>query len=103
MARCTTSAAETSGRTSRSRERSSSLLGKPESLIRPVADRQGHDRRYSLDCSKLQALGFSIQTDLDEALARTVSWYRENERWWRSIKEKSAEYRAYYEKQYGSR
>src|SRR6266511_3176267 len=57
------------------------LLGKPESLIMPVADRQGHDRRYSLDMSKLETLGFRIHTDFDEALQRTVRWYVENERW----------------------
>jgi len=79
------------------------LLDKPESLIKPVADRQGHDRRYSLDTSKLASLGFSIHTDFAEALETTVSWYRENEAWWRAIKEKSAEFRAYYAKQYDGR
>ncbi len=79
------------------------ILRKPESLIMPVADRQGHDRRYSLDMSKLQNLGFRIHTDFDEALERTVRWYRENEAWWRAIKERSAEFKAYYEKQYGRR
>jgi len=79
------------------------LLGKPESLIRPVADRQGHDRRYSLDCSKLASAGFRIHTDFDEALERTVQWYRDHEHWWRAIKEKSADYKAWYERQYGSR
>ena len=79
------------------------LLGKPESLIRPVADRQGHDRRYSLDCTKLGSIGFTIHTDFDEALERTVQWYRDHENWWREIKEKSADYKAWYERQYGSR
>lgn len=79
------------------------LLGKPETLIRQVADRQGHDRRYSLDASRLGALGFSPKTDFTEGLARTVEWYRANESWWRAIKEKSAEYREYYAKQYGNR
>jgi dTDP-glucose 4,6-dehydratase len=79
------------------------LLGKPESLIRRVADRQGHDRRYSIDTSKLERLGFRCETDFDEALEQTVSWYRQNETWWRAIKERSVEYRAYYEKQYANR
>ncbi len=79
------------------------LLKKPESLIVRVADRQGHDRRYSLDSSKLANLGFRIQTDFDEALERTVRWYVDNEPWWRAIKERSAEYKAYYAKQYGAR
>ncbi|HXG59587.1 MAG TPA: dTDP-glucose 4,6-dehydratase [Thermoanaerobaculia bacterium] len=79
------------------------ILGKPESLIKPVADRQGHDRRYSLDATKLQTLGFRAATDFEEALERTVRWYVENEPWWRAIKERSAEYREYYAKQYGSR
>jgi dTDP-glucose 4,6-dehydratase len=76
------------------------LLGKPESLIRRVADRQGHDRRYSLDTTKLERLGFRCDTDFDAALERTVRWYAANESWWRAIKERSAEYKAYYEKQY---
>jgi dTDP-glucose 4,6-dehydratase len=78
------------------------LLGKPESLIKRVADRQGHDRRYSLDSSRLAALGFKCDTDFDAALQKTVRWYRDNEPWWRGIKERSAEFKAYYEKQYGT-
>ena len=78
------------------------LLGKPQSLIKRVADRQGHDRRYSLDSSKLAALGFRCDTDFDGALEKTVRWYRDNEPWWRAIKERSAEFKAYYEKQYGA-
>ena len=79
------------------------LVGKPESLITRVADRQGHDRRYSLNTDKLENIGFRIHTDFEEALDRTVKWYVENEHWWRAIKERSAEFKAYYEKQYGSR
>ncbi|MDX1582744.1 MAG: dTDP-glucose 4,6-dehydratase [Thermoanaerobaculia bacterium] len=76
------------------------LLGKPESLIRHVPDRQGHDRRYSLDTSKLERLGFSCDTDFEEALEKTVAWYRDNEPWWRRIKEKSEDFKAWYAKQY---
>jgi len=79
------------------------LTKKPESLIKRVADRQGHDRRYSLDTTKLETLGFKCDTDFDTALERTVRWYLENESWWRAIKERSAEYKAYYEKQYANR
>jgi dTDP-glucose 4,6-dehydratase len=79
------------------------LLGKPESLIKRVADRVGHDRRYSVDTSKLEKLGFRMTTDFDQALERTVQWYVANEPWWRAIKERSAEYKAYYEKQYANR
>src|SRR6184192_4001529 len=68
------------------------ILGKPETLIRRVADRQGHDRRYSLDTTRLERLGFKCDTDFDDALQRTVRWYRENEPWWRAIKERSEEY-----------
>jgi dTDP-glucose 4,6-dehydratase len=77
-------------------------LGKPESLIKRVADRQGHDRRYSIDMSKLNALGFRCDTDFESALQKTIDWYRNNEPWWRGIKERSAEYKAYYAKQYGA-
>ncbi len=79
------------------------LLGKPESLIKRVADRVGHDRRYSVDTTKLERLGFKMTTDFDAALERTVQWYVANEPWWRAIKERSAEYKAYYEKQYAGR
>ena len=79
------------------------LLGKPATLIKRVADRQGHDRRYSLDTSKLANMGFRCDTDFDDALRRTVEWYVKNEPWWRAIKERSAEFKAYYEKQYGTR
>jgi dTDP-glucose 4,6-dehydratase len=78
-------------------------LGKPESLIKRVGDRQGHDRRYSLDTSKLEALGFCCDTPFEAALERTVQWYRDHEPWWRAIKERSAEFKAYYEKQYGAK
>ena len=58
-------------------------LGKPESLIRFVDDRPGHDRRYSLDASKLARLGFSPSTPFEEGLSETVRWYRDHEEWWR--------------------
>lgn len=76
------------------------LLGKPESLIKHVPDRQGHDRRYSLDTSKLAKLGFRCETGFEDALERTVVWYRENEAWWRGIKEKSDDFKAWYARQY---
>jgi dTDP-glucose 4,6-dehydratase len=79
------------------------LLGKPETLIKRVGDRQGHDRRYSLDTTRLESLGFKCDTPFEAALERTVQWYRHNEPWWRAIKERSAEFKAYYEKQYGAR
>ena len=63
----------------------------------------GISRRYSLNTDKLAALGFRAQTDFDEALERTVQWYVKNEPWWRGIKERSAEFKAYYDKQYGKR
>ena len=77
------------------------LLGKPETLIRPVADRPGHDRRYALDCAKIQALGWRPAHDFDSALAETVAWYQQNEWWWRPIK--SGDFKAYYDQQYGQR
>jgi dTDP-glucose 4,6-dehydratase len=78
-----------------------SHLDKPRDLIRHVPDRPGHDRRYSLDWSKIGALGWSPQCGFEEALARTVEWYRDNEWWWR--KARSGDYREYYERQYGWR
>jgi len=80
-----------------------SLLGKPESLIQYVADRPGHDRRYSLTCEKLAALGWTPRHNFDEALENTVKWYVENEGWWRKIKEHQAEYREFTRKWYAER
>jgi dTDP-glucose 4,6-dehydratase len=77
------------------------LLGKPESLIQPVTDRPGHDRRYALDCTKVMKLGWKPARDFDSALAETVRWYREHEAWWRPLK--SGEFLDYYRKQYAGR
>ena len=79
------------------------LLDKPESLIRHVADRPGHDRRYSLDTAKLESLGWSPRVSFDDGLAETVAWYREHESWWRPIKHQDAAFKEYYQAQYGSR
>jgi dTDP-glucose 4,6-dehydratase len=75
------------------------LTGRDESLIEYVADRPGHDRRYSLASDELIALGWSAAVDFDDGLRRTVDWYRENQWWWEPIR--SGEYREYYERQYG--
>jgi dTDP-glucose 4,6-dehydratase len=78
-------------------------LGKPMSLIKPVADRPGHDRRYCLDTSKLRALGWAPQVPFEQGLRETVEWYRRNEWWWRPIKEQDPAFRAYYQAQYERR
>jgi dTDP-glucose 4,6-dehydratase len=62
------------------------LLGKDESSVDYVPDRLGHDRRYSVDITKITALGWTRQRTLDEALEATVDWYRANEWWWRPLK-----------------
>jgi dTDP-glucose 4,6-dehydratase len=78
------------------------LLNKPESLIQPVRDRPGHDRRYALDVSNIRALGWESAHTCEEAIEKTVRWYVENEWWWRPIK--SGEYyREYYRRQYEGR
>ena len=74
------------------------LLGKRPELIRFVSDRPGHDRRYSINCGKLRALGWSPATTFEAGLASTVSWYSNNPAWWRTLK--SGEWRQYYEQQY---
>ncbi len=78
-------------------------LGKPVSLIKPVADRPGHDRRYCLDTSKLRTLGWAPRVPFEDGLRDTVTWYRENTWWWRPIKENDPAFRAYYQAQYGAR
>jgi dTDP-glucose 4,6-dehydratase len=79
------------------------LLDKPTSLIKRVEDRLGHDRRYALDTTKLRRLGWAPEKSFDAGLAETIAWYRENEWWWRPVKERDPAYQAYYEAQYGRR
>ncbi len=76
-------------------------LGKPESLLKHVTDRPGHDRRYAVDSSKLRALGWQPEYDAESALRDTLRWYADNRAWWEPIK--SGEFRAYYERMYGKR
>ncbi len=76
-------------------------VGKSKDLITPVKDRPGHDRRYSIDASKLHALGWAPAMDWDQGVECTVRWYQENEWWWRKIK--TGEFLAYYRRQYADR
>ena len=75
--------------------------GKDESYIKYVTDRPGHDRRYSLDCSKIHALGWKPRFSFKKAIKETIAWYRKNEPWWKKIK--SGEYKRYYEAHYNNR
>jgi len=77
-------------------------LDKPETLIRRVADRPGHDRRYALDARKLrEELGWAPARSFGDGLDATIAWYREHEDWWRAVK--SGEYRRFYDHWYGAR
>ncbi len=76
-------------------------LDRPASLIQHVTDRPGHDRRYSLDVSKIKSLGWKPQYSQSEAIAKTATWYKNNAWWWRKIKD--GDFQAYYETQYGQR
>jgi dTDP-glucose 4,6-dehydratase len=76
-------------------------LGKPLSLIRRVADRPGHDRRYSLNCSKIADLGWRPAHEFAAALDETIDWYVHHETWWRPLK--SGEFADYYRRQYAER
>ena len=76
------------------------ILKKPETLIRYVPDRPGHDRRYGIEFSKLkEEFGWSPSIFLKEGLAQTIRWYLDREEWWRRIK--SGAYREFYQKHYG--
>lgn len=75
------------------------LMGKPESMIRFVPDRPGHDRRYAIDDTKIRTeLGVAPQVPFEEGLAATVRWYLENEPWWRAVR--SGEYLSFYDRWY---
>lgn len=79
-----------------------SALGKAESLIAPVKDRQAHDRRYALDWTKIHDLGWSPQytgeAGFRKGLEQTIQWYQEHEAWWRPLK--SGEFLEYYKRHY---
>ncbi len=61
------------------------LLGAPAELVERVPDRKGHDRRYSLDDSRLRALGYAPEVPFDEGLAATVRWYQDHPFWWKPL------------------
>jgi dTDP-glucose 4,6-dehydratase len=73
-------------------------LDKPKSLMAFVKDRAGHDRRYALDTSKIQSLGWTPRHSFEQAMQETVAWYRQNRWWWEKIK--NGEYLDYYRRQY---
>jgi dTDP-glucose 4,6-dehydratase len=78
------------------------LMNKPESLIRFVKDRPGHDRRYAINCSKIQReWNWSPGIDFASGLAATIEWYRGHQEWVREIKD--ASYLSYYDKMYTRR
>ena len=77
-------------------------LHKPETLIKHVKDRPGHDRRYAIDCTKLcQELGWSQQYDFQGGMKETIRWYLDNQQWWTRVK--SGEYQDFYQRWYGER
>lgn len=74
-------------------------LRKSGDLVKHVKDRPGHDRRYSIDSSKIMSLGFAYKHSFEDAMCKTVAWYRENDWWWRKVK--SEDFKRYYKKAYG--
>ena len=75
-------------------------LHRPDSLIKPVSDRAGHDHRYALNTNKLRNLSWSPQIPFNKGLHSTLEWYTKNEWWWRPIKEQDEKFRSYYKDQY---
>ncbi|MFA6431645.1 MAG: dTDP-glucose 4,6-dehydratase [Candidatus Margulisiibacteriota bacterium] len=71
-------------------------LGLPDNFIEPVADRPGHDRRYSVDCSKLKSMGWKPSMPFEKGLRETISWYKNNKPWWEKIKLKQKEFQEFY-------
>jgi dTDP-glucose 4,6-dehydratase len=76
-------------------------LDAPPEMIRHVTDRKGHDRRYSMDCSRIEGLGWKPEIDFETGLRETIRWYRDNPDWWKPLK--SGEFREYYRSNYAGR
>ncbi|MBD3266447.1 dTDP-glucose 4,6-dehydratase [bacterium] len=76
-------------------------LKKPRDLIQYVEDRPGHDIRYSVDASKIQALGWEPRISIENGLKQTVKWYKENADWWKKLK--GNDFKTYYKSQYDKR
>ena len=75
------------------------LMGKTESEIEMVKDRPGHDRRYAIDWTKIKSeLGWQPQHSFEQALTKTINWYKDNRSWWEQVKNKT--YQQYYQQQY---
>lgn len=72
-----------------------------DSHVRHVADREGHDRRYAINCAKAHALGWRPQVPFEQGLRDTIEWYGANESWWRPLK--NGDFLAYYKRQYAHR
>jgi dTDP-glucose 4,6-dehydratase len=77
-------------------------LGASRSLIRHVTDRQGHDRRYSLDTAKVRALGWSPRYAFEQSIRETARWYADHRPWWERLRNRG-DYQQYYEQNYGRR
>jgi len=75
---------------------------KPLSLIQHVTDRPGHDRRYSLDSTKLRSLGWKPQWDWKTGLESTIDWYLNHSDWWQRIRDRQTEFKDFYSKHYGT-
>jgi len=76
-------------------------LDKPWTLVRSVADRPGHDRRYAMSGERLRALGWQHRFPFADGITRTIDWYVANEGWWRAVR--SGEWNDYYSRQYADR
>ncbi len=78
-------------------------LGLSEDLIEYVKDRPGHDRRYSIDCSKLKKLGYKPKVTFEQGIKQTVKWFKDNQAWWEKIKQKQAEFQRFQQDWYKNR
>lgn len=79
-------------------------LDKPKTLIRHVADRPGHDRRYAIDTTRIrQELGWTERRDFSATVNDTIDWYVHNPGWWREIRDGNADFSEFYDRQYGER